>query len=646
MKRTFPSLRTLCIHNPLLIVAVVVMSCVVLLYRPLEATGVSWSDAPQTFYGVVQTMPKVSGKTMLVDVRGRSGSASNHLLRVRLMHSDSVDQPDLLPGDIMLLHGVIETPRGSGNPSSPDFGVIQRQQGISGTVFCYVGHWKNTGRMELNLRLRALRLRASLVEQYRFYFHGRELAVLAALTLGDKSMLHAGQRELFAVTGTSHILALSGLHLGILLFLYNFFLRRLRSRRWAYLSLCVLGLAGIWSFVLLAGLPLSLVRAAVMYSVMQVAVLLRRDVFSFNNLSLAAIVILILWPRAIYDVGFQLSFLSVLGILLCHPLFPGLPRFGNTCVAQLAHKVCTFIYNIGTVSVCAVVATAPLVAYTFHALPLYGVLSSLVVVPLAYPLLFGALLFFMIPVLQAQLATVIGELLQWMFRSLDILASLPSASIAVYPTWQTTLLCYLLFFLLYSVVARSRFWKWLLLVLLSGGMIISIIHHAQTRTLKTQLVFYQNHRISALHAIENTDESYFWTTGPEQMDAAMRYIKRTYWEREGLSSPIVLRNDTATRTLAYTPHVLQFHQYRIGLLYDNLKKRATVTPLPVNYLYVARGWNKPLATALQYFTPDTLVLDAKLSDFYRRKYRTEADSLSLPYHDLYRDGALIIPITH
>lgn len=648
MNRRVPSLTELIGSNPVLLLAAVMIALagIRLIWnnRPGEIKE-DWPDETRTMLGVVRTVPKESAKTLQADIRLKGGRTNGKLIRVRLMrkdgaglHGDNV----LQPGDIVLLHGTVEPPRNSGNPGAPDFASILRQQGVEGTLFCFANQWKRTGRTDMTFRMKILRLRQRLVERYRTYFAGRDLAVLAALTLGDKTMLSADVREVFSETGTSHVLALSGLHLGILFGLYNFLLLGWTRRyRRIHIPLCLLGLAGIWGFALLAGLPLSLVRASIMYSLMQVALLLRREVFSLNNLALAATAILLLWPQALTDVGFQLSFLSVLGILLLHPLFPRLPRFGESRSARWIHHICASCYGILTVSLCAITATAPLVAYTFHTLPLYGLPASLVAIPLAYPLLFFALLFFVLPFAQAWIAPVLGSLLQVLFAALEWLAGLPAACLTVYPTLAGTLLWYACILASYAFISRRRTWTGICAVLLPAVIAAIEVYDGRSHRLEPQLIFYQCYNGAALHAVEKADESYLWSTRPEQVDTALAYVKKTFWQREGLASPTPLRHDTATRTLAYTPHVLQFRGTRTGLLYERIKA-APDRPLQVNYLFLVRGWNRPLKEALELFNPDTLVLDATLSDYYRRRYTSEAESLRLPIHDLRRNGALVV----
>ena len=146
---------------------------------------------------------------------------------------------------------------------------------------------------------------------------GEQYAVLAAMTLGDKSCLTKDLRNVYSQTGTSHVLALSGLHLSIVFNILLLTFGLFRINRWVsyWLTLLVL-----WCFVVLVGMPVSVVRAAIMLSVGSIALLLHRRAASLSALSLAAAIVLVMNPESLWDVSFQLSFMAVLSLVFMEPL--------------------------------------------------------------------------------------------------------------------------------------------------------------------------------------------------------------------------------------------------------------------------------------------------------------------------------------
>jgi competence protein ComEC len=298
-------------------------------------------------------------------------------------------------------------------------------------------------------KVRFLRLRHRLLMKYRdMGAEDDSYAVLAAMTLGDKSALSRELRDTYSITGASHVLALSGLHLGIL---YLLFSRLTMRRRFRVCSQALL-VAAIWAFVMLTGMPVSMVRSAIMISIFAVFATGYRPNMSVNLLCLAAILILLQNPYALYDVGFQLSFTTVLSILVLMPLFDKnitkeKPRNGLTDKMIRAVKDCLAI------SVAAQIGVAPLIAFYFGRFSTYFLLTNLIVVPAAYLILYGTLLMLFIPALSPVVIGIVGML----NKTLTLIAHLPFASIeGLHPNALQIVLCYLLVAIIYTATRKLR----------------------------------------------------------------------------------------------------------------------------------------------------------------------------------------------
>ncbi len=226
-------------------------------------------------------------------------------------------------------------------------------------------------------------------------------SLLAAVLTGESGDLDPEVRENFARAGIAHILALSGAHIAVILLIAGFVLFPLRAGDYRR-SVAGVVIVLLWFYAVFTGLSASVVRATIMATVLLCGVLLRRSSQPLNNLLLAAILILIFDPRALWTVGFQLSFLATSGILLFVPLM--LPeRFPNRLVAT------TWIWI--AVSLAAMVATAPLAAYRFHLFPTLflagNILASVVLPP------------FMIGGVVALGCSVVGLPALWLSRGLN-----------------------------------------------------------------------------------------------------------------------------------------------------------------------------------------------------------------------------------
>jgi len=271
------------------------------------------------------------------------------------------------------------------------------------------------------LRRRALRLYA------RMGIGGEGGAIVEAMTLGEKGHLTREQRNDFASAGLSHLLALSGFHLTILITLFNLFLFRSYLPFGLRRALSVLVIPALWAFAALTGFSPSLVRAVVMCTVLQVAFLLGREYSMLNALAVAAVAMLTANPLTLLDVGFQLSFVSMLaiGLLALPVLSKSAPRHGSWVGALYATLV---------VSLSCSLFTLPLVAYYFGRVPLLSVLSNVVAALLATCLMWVSAIWWLLafwPVAQVwvgKLAVGLAEGLQWVARAFG---ALPAATLDI-----------------------------------------------------------------------------------------------------------------------------------------------------------------------------------------------------------------------
>ena len=204
------------------------------------------------------------------------------------------------------------------------------------------------------------------------------------------------------MTGAAHILALSGLHLSIIYTLLSLLLYR---RRWQVVSQ-VLIISCIWLFVFLVGMSASVVRSAVMLTVYALLSLGDRNRMSVNTLAFTAIVMLMVHPLSLFDIGFQLSFLAVLSILVWYPVFESL--FPQSFLKS--HRVVRWLWSLLGVSCAAQLGTAPLVAYYFGRFSSLFLMTNFVVIPFAPLILYLVLAVLLVPSLAYLLIYTVSAL--------------------------------------------------------------------------------------------------------------------------------------------------------------------------------------------------------------------------------------------
>lgn len=213
------------------------------------------------------------------------------------------------------------------------------------------------------------------------------LALSTALLTGEKAFLEKDTRKDYSRTGVSHILALSGMHLCIIYgVIYLLLLRWSRFSQWRWHMLPII-LICLWGYAFLAGMPYSLLRSTIMLSVFTIGTLAQYKQPPLHTLSLSALLILLLSPEALFDIGFQLSFTAVFFIATLYPSLRNLWREWR----------CQWVWNLLGVSFVAQLGTAPLSIYYFHALPFTGFLLSLLIIPLTTLIIYIGLLTLVFP---------------------------------------------------------------------------------------------------------------------------------------------------------------------------------------------------------------------------------------------------------
>ena len=274
---------------------------------------------------------------------------------------------------------------------------------------------------------------------------GDAYAVVAAMALGDKSALTHELRDTYSVSGASHVLALSGLHLGII---YCMLWLLLPHRRWPAVSQTII-LIVMWLYVLLVGMPVSVVRSAVMLTVYGLLSISHRNKMSVNALAFTAIVMLMWNPEWLFDIGFQLSFMAVLAILLFVPVFEDV--FSAKYLQE--HRLVRYVWGLVAVSVSAQIGVAPLLAYYFGRLSTYFLLTNFIVLPAAYIILGFSLIVLLFPSLAYILLYIVDTLNAVLFR----ITAIPGSSIdGFHPNVLQVVLTYVIIFCTYLLIERLK----------------------------------------------------------------------------------------------------------------------------------------------------------------------------------------------
>lgn len=277
--------------------------------------------------------------------------------------------------------------------------------------------------------------------------------VAEAMVLGCRRGLKGTLRDRYADTGNSHLLAVSGLHIGLVFVLINVLLLFLPTLRYGHIVKNIAAVILIWAFAFVSGLSPSAVRAAVMFGMMQIGLAVSVEQNSLNTICGAALLMLAANPLYLFDVSFQLSFVAVVGIALWFPMLYS--RVSSE--SQLLNRV----WSLVLVGVCATVAVMPLVAYVFGRVSLLGVVMGPLLVVLAQITIVAGLLWCAVPVvaLSGVFRWVLGASVGWQNDIVGAVSRLPFCAVEWQPSTLTVVIIYLAMLVATAVlwrVARGR----------------------------------------------------------------------------------------------------------------------------------------------------------------------------------------------
>lgn len=394
-----PRARARCYSLPLLWLTLIALGCTT---GTLRATSPShglppggWNSPDNRPVDIVATLadsPRAARPFYKVPVRLealRTPTAWQPAnCRMMLYLTQDSASATLRHGDRLLLHIRPQLPNAQENPHQFNYRRYLLHHGIAWQAFAHPGHWTllpPAPHRHQSLTGWSRQLQQNLVRRIRScHLSASQQGIAEALLLGWRDDLDPSTVQQFRNAGILHLLCVSGLHVGIVAWLAGLCLFFLGRRRWHRIVKGTVQIAAIWFFVLLTGMAPSTLRAGVMFTLLRIGGMAQRQPNTLNNLCTSALLLLLVDPFMLFDVGFQFSYMAVAGIaLLYNPLETLLPlsyeKFGHRYLRRVWQLVC--------LTTSAQLATAPFVLYHFHQFSPWFLIANLTIVPFAGVLL-------------------------------------------------------------------------------------------------------------------------------------------------------------------------------------------------------------------------------------------------------------------
>ncbi|MBN1820838.1 MAG: ComEC/Rec2 family competence protein, partial [Prolixibacteraceae bacterium] len=407
-----------------------------------------------------------------------------------------------------------------------------------------------------------------------------------ALTLGYKDALDPETKEVYSSCGAMHVLAVSGLHVGIIYLAINFligFLKRLKTGRYLFI---IITITILWFYALLTGLSPSVLRSALMFSVLITGENLRRPVNIYNSLAVSAFILLFFNPNLIFETGFQLSYSAVAGIVFFQPKINNLFNPGNF--------VLKYSWSLFSVSLAAQLSTFPLTIYYFHQFPFYFWLSNFIVIPGAFLLIFLSIAIITtspLPIISSLFANAISFILDSVYFFLERIKELPLAVI------QYIHIDKIQFILLYSIIGflvlfiSKKKVKYLHMIIGSIIMVLSInIVHKYNCIRQNKIIIYNTGNTQFLHLID-ARKNYIIYNDESQLENYDFKIAENTITLNHLGKPMLLKTDSI-----YSDNILYLNKPFLSFKNKNICFCVEETKIPdieFDIVYSNRIFSQP-----------------------------------------------------
>lgn len=561
--------------------------------------------------------------------------------KVALYFEKSLSAGRLDYGDRVVFEFRLRPIAGVGNPGDFDRAAFMRYQGIARSQYLADGRWRCIGHEPRSgLRAWAAGQQATLAHCIdTCHLAPHSALLLKTLLLGDRTDFPPDLRQSFSASGLSHILAVSGLHMGVIASLVYLLLFPLAWSETGRKLRPLLTLLVLWVYACITGLSPSAVRASIMASFVLTAEFLERRNSSLNALFAAAFFMLLYDTRLVFDAGFQMSFAAVAAILLFYRRL----NIGG----RSPHRLVRWMSSCTAVSIAAQAGALPIALYYFHTLPLLFLVGNLVVLPLL-PVIFGlALLMLLLTTLHlpyvwiADATDLLLRFIEWLSLAIDRLPGSHIEGVWLEPRY---LWGYFIGGILIYLTAKRRS-KRLLGLTLGAAILFLAADLANHRPLRPEVIVYED-RLSTVVQLSDREQCYLLLTDtlpPELPLTGEPYRQRNGHANHTLIQPGALPVE-GTQLFVDYPFAL-FHGKRL-LLLDSTGWKSTDTRLPgkrlsIDYAVVDRQFDGRLADVTRLFDVGQVIIGANVHPSRARLWLNDCYKQGIACHDVRTEGAWI-----
>ena len=533
---------------------------------------------------------------------------------------DSSHTSMLRPGTKIMLPWQPEGIKTALNPFQFDYSTYLKQLKIERQVTVDRAGLKITGNFRNTISSISWGVREKIIAVLKKQnFRKDELAVFQALILGQRRDISDQLYRNYAAAGAIHILAISGLHIGILLLMLNLMLRPLERIKNGKFVKAIFIIILLWGFAFLTGLSPSVVRAVCMFSFIAIGMQLKRKTGSLNSVFLSMFFLLLLNPYYLFQVGFQLSYLAVISIIIFQPVIYGIfsPRF----------KAIDYFWKLSSVSLAAQIGVMPLSIYYFHQFPGLFLLSNLVILPFLGLILGLGILVILLSLgnlLPGVIKDLFAFLLNAMNQFIEFIAGMDNLLISNIKLGALqSLALYLIIFSLVLLLRKIDFKSLAFFLLGILAFQVSILYTRSEIPFSESVIFHQNRK--SLIGIKRDDRLSLYAERPDSINIPEDYIReRMIAKIERKRAPVILKLNGKLSLVVDTSANYKLSNFKPEILILQNSPRINLERL------------------IWQLQPKQIIADGSNYRSYIDRWRKTSENEKIPFHFTGEKGAYIL----
>jgi competence protein ComEC len=568
--------------------------------------------------------------------------------KVLLYVQKSAQSKALMPGDEFLFKTNLMPVKNHGNPKEFDYAMYLKTSDIIAQSYIDSSSWaliKSYSNNSIEVLLQ--RYRYDVINSIKKYLTGEELAIANAIITGYKSDLPEETKERYAQAGVMHILAISGLHVGIIYMIFNYFLLFFKKNQYSDLVRYFMLIGLIWLYAIFTGMSPSVIRTAIMFTFIIVGKSVNRSISIYNSLSACAFFMLVANPFLLFNVGFQLSYVAVLSIVYYHPKIYQLVYFKN----YIADK----IWSLFAVGIAAQLGVFPIVLLYFHQFPVYFFIGNIIIVPIVMIVVilgFFVNSFALIPFLSKIFIIVSGFFIKIMNHIVHLINELPLLSIkGICFTVYDLIFVYLIIMLLtaFILIKKAKYLKFSLISVIFW-LIINIYHIAMISGHK-EVSFYNIHGLTNCNLISNRTSTLFVFNNKKTDRQTLNYYLNNHWYSMKLKQNRIINvkdwiklnldEDIYVEKILEDSYYISLYDIKVAVINDNyIAKLITKNRLNADYVLITDKVDISPTVIEKFIDCNDIIIGSGVKWWKIKKWKKECEKSNIKLIVLSENGAV------